>query len=476
LNLGLRYELSTPFGEIRNRLNAFAPGRQSTVVPDAPRGLLFPGDDGVGDRIADIYNKGFAPRFGFAWDPTGAGKFSIRSGYGIFYDGFTNGASGVFQAPISALPWTQAYQVPGPFLNYANPLGAPPFDTKTFPQPTTVLTVDQSMRPTYAQNWNLALQRSFGEYLLEARYVGTKGTHIPRFIEANPAVFAPGATAQNADRRRLYAGCDSPAAPCDFASVGLIVNATSSTYHAGQLSFSRRYSSGAGFWLSYWYSKSLDYVSTLNVAGSAPRLVSGENDLPQDPFNWAAEHGPSLFDAKHRLTFSFLYEIPGPYSGAARAVFGDWQFNGILNLTSGTPFTVYDTSNVSLQGSHPEITGFFSSRPDLIGDPNDGPKTVEAWLNRSAFRRLDPLTQAGQFGSAGRNIARGPGYGNIDLSLMKNFSLSETVRLQFRLEGFNVTNHPNFAVPVNDMTSAQFGRILLAGPPRLLQFGLKLIF
>jgi hypothetical protein len=439
--------------------------------------LLFPGDEGVGKRIADIYYKGFGPRVGFAWDPTGTGNFSIRSGYGVFYDGFANGASGIFQAPLSALPWTQAYQIPGPFLNFANPFrGQPPFNTTSFPQPTTVLTVEDGMRPTYAQNWNLAMQKSMGEYLVELSYVGTKGTRIPRFIEANPAVFGPGATSQNADSRRIYAGCESPQGPCDFASVGLIVNATNSTYHAGQLSLSRRYSSGAGFWLSYWYSKSLDYVSTLNVAGSAPRLVSGENDLPQNPFDWNAEHGPSLFDATQRLTFSFIYELPSPAAGAARAVFGNWKFNGILSLTSGTPYTVYDSTPVSLQGSHPEITGFPSSRPDLIADPNQGPRTVEEWVSRSAFRRLDPISEAGQFGNAGRNIGRGPGFGNLDLSLIKDIALAESTRLQIRAEAFNITNHPNFTVPVNDLASPQFGRILLAGPSRLIQFGAKLVF
>jgi hypothetical protein len=258
----------------------------------------------------------------------------------------------------------------------------------------------------------------------------------------------------------------------------LLVNATNSTYHAGQLSVSRRFSTGAGFQISYWFSKTLDYASSLNLSGSAPQLIAGENDLPQNPFDWNAEHGPSLFDARHRMTASFLYRIPGfdTARGAAKVLLDGWQVNGILTLASATPFTVYDTTNVSLQGSHPEVSGFFSSRPDVASDPNDGPRTVEQWVSPSAFRRLNPVTEAGSFGNAGRNIARGPGIGNFDLSLIKDFAFSETTKLQFRAECFNLTNHANFSLPVNDLASPSFGRILEAGPARLIQFGLKLIF
>jgi outer membrane receptor protein involved in Fe transport len=477
LNLGLRWAVVTPFDEKENRLNAWAPREQSTVRPDAPTGLLFPGDAGVTKRLAPIYSRALSPRVGIAWAPTE--QVSVRTGYGIFWDGFTNGANGVLQAPFSAWPWTQAHQIPGPFLNYANPFGAqPPFDQEGYPKPTTILTIDHNMRPTYAQNWNLSIQRSFlRDYLFEIQYVGTKGTRVSRFVEANPSVFGPGATSRNADSRRLHAGCNAQGA-CDFASAGLLVNATNSTYHAGQVSLSRRFSTGAGFQLSYWFSKSLDYASSLNLSGSAPQLIAGENDLPQNPFDWNAEHGPSLFDARHRLTASFLYRIPGfsGVRGIAKGLLDGWQVNGILALTSATPFTVYDTTNVSLQGSHPEVTGFFSSRPDVVSDPNHGPRTVEQWVSPTAFRRLDPVAEAGSFGNAGRNIVRGPGYGNFDAALLRDFALTETVRLQFRAEGFNLTNNANFSLPISDLASPSFGRIIEAGPSRVVQFGLKLLF
>ena len=480
LNYGVRYEVITPFDEERNRLNAFRPGRQSAVNPDAPTGLLFPGDEGVPSRIADVYSKGWSPRFGFAWAPGRSASFSLRGGYGIFWDGFTNGTNASFQAPLSALPWTQARQVPGPFLDFANPLGPQsPFDQRSFPQPTTLLTIDRGMRPAYGQDWNLSVQRSFpGDFLLEARYIGTKGTRLPRFIEANPAVYGPGATPDNADRRRIHAGCGESGGPCDFASAGLLVNATNSTYHAAQLSFSRRFSTGAGFQLSYWFSKLLDYASSLNLAGSAPQLIAGENDLPQNPFDWRAEHGPSLFDARHRVTLSFILEVPGfrRSTGATKFLLDGWQWSGIVTAGTGTPFTVYDTANAAMQGSAPEITGFFSSRPDAAGDPNSGPRTVEQWVSRAAFRRLDPVLDAGQYGNSGRNTVRGPGVSSMDLSLVKVFVLSEQVRLQFRAECFNLLNHANFSLPLNDIASPNFGRILETGPSRQIQLGLKLFF
>jgi len=481
INYGLRYEINTPYTEIRNRLNEWAPGQRSKIFPNAPAGLLFPGDNGVPDGIAAVYYKGLMPRIGIAWDPTGSGRTTIRAAYGIFYDSFTNGVGGPLQAPVSALPWTQAYQIPGPGFNFANPYGdqPPPFVNLSFVQPATVLTIDAAARPPYAQDWNFSIQQVIGsDYVLDLRYVGNKGTRLPRMVEGNPAVYGPGATAQNADRRRIYAGCSSAEAPCDFASVGLISNESNSTYHALQLALSRQYASGLGFLLSYWYSKSLDGVSSFNVSGSAPRLVGGENDLAQNPFDLKAEHGPSLFDAQQRLAISGSYQIPRSNSASVlvRHVVNGWQVNGIASLSSGTPFTVYDSSNVSLQGSAPEISGFYSSRPDLIADPNRGPHTPNQWVSRTAFQRLDPVTQAGQFGNEGRNVVRGPGVADVDLSVFRNFAIREQVTLQFRAECFNVANHANFFLPENDIASPQFGQILEATSPRLFQLALKLTF
>jgi hypothetical protein len=481
LNLGLRYEVNTPYVDIRNRMNAWAPGRQSTVYPNAPAGLLFPGDAGVPAGIAPVDYREFMPRVGLAWDPFGGNKTIVRAGYGIFYDGFTNGTGGPLQAAISALPWTEAYQLPGPGFNLANPYGSagPPFSTQNFVAPATVLTVQSGMRPPYSQNWNLAIERTIAnDYLLDVRYVGNKGTHLPRFIEANPSIYSPGVTANNNNQIRQYTTCNA-AGLCNYGSVGLLADDSSSTYHALEVAFSRQYAHGLNFLASYWYSKSLDYISTLNVAGSAPTLVAGENDLAQNPSDLRAEHGPSLFDATHRFVLSGTWVLPILRGGSRATAFlaSGWQLNAIASLSTGTPFTVYDSANVALQGSAPEITGFTSSRPDLVSNPNVGqPHTPNEWVSRAPFLQLNPQTQAGQFGNEGRNVVRGPGIENVDLSFFKYFKIDETRRVQFRAECFNLLNHPNFGLPVNDLQSPAFGQILQAAPPRLVQLAIKFLF
>jgi hypothetical protein len=478
-NYGMRYERVNPITEISNRLNAFVPGVQSQVNPTAPRGLLFPGDPGIASGIAQSDN-GFMPRIGLAWDPNGEGKWSIRAGYGLFYDQFQNGPGVASQVPVSSLPAAQFNQYSGAGLNFANPYSGRTYPTpNTFVYPSTVFGMDPTARAPYINNWNFGIERAlFGPYLLEARYVGSKGTHLPRNIEANPAVFGPGATAQNADQRRIYAGCPPTGGACTFSTIAELANITNSTYESAQLSFSRRYAAGLGFKVSYWYSKSLDYLSSMNLAGAASQPLSGGNDLAQNPFKLAAEHGPSLFDARHRFVASGSWEptIHKTAPRLIRGIFGNWQINLIATHNSPTPFTVYDSTNVSLQANSPPISGIPASRPNLIGDPNSGPQTVERWFSAAAFQRLNPVTQAGQFGNAGRNVARAPAFTNLDTSLTRAFTFREELRLQFRAEAFNVVNHANLGLPISDLNSPNAGRILTASSPRLLQFALKLMF
>jgi hypothetical protein len=313
---------------------------------------------------------------------------------------------------------------------------------------------------------------------LEVRYVGSKGTHLPRNIEANPAVYGPGATSGNADQRRIYAGCPAGGGACQLSTVGLLSDITNSTYEAGQATLSRRFAAGVAFNLSYWFSKSLDDLSTMNMAGASSQPLAGANDLAQNPFNLAAEHGPSLFDARHRVVASGSWQprIPVNAPALVRGVLGGWEVNLIATHNSPTPFTVYDSTNVSLQANSPPISGYPASRPNLIGNPNSGPQTVSDWLNVSAFQRLNPVTQAGQFGNSGRNVARGPAFTDFDASLTRLFSLTETLRLQLRAEAFNIANHANFGLPIADLNSPSFNQILSAGSPRLVQFALKLTF
>lgn len=480
LNYGLRYESVQPIDEIRNRLNGFVPNVQSLVMPNAPKGVLFPGDPGIASGIARNTNA-FMPRVGFAWDPTGEGKWSIRSSYGIFYDQFQSGAGVASQVPISSIPWAQFNQYSGPAIgSFANPYQGHAYPApNTFVSPSTVFGMDPTARAPYVQNWNFGIQRAlFTSYIVEARYVGSKGTHLPRNIEANPAVYGPGATAQNADQRRIYAGCPQNGGPCQLSTVAQLANITNSTYEAGQLTVSRRFASGLGFNVSYWYSKSLDYLSSMNMGGASSQPLAGANDLAQNPFDLRAEHGPSLFDARQRVVGSGSWQIKIPHDAPlfAQKILGGWQANVIVSHNSPTPFTVYDSTNVSLQANSPPISGYPASRPNLIGDPNTGPHTVQQWIGTAAFQRLNPVTQAGQFGNAGRNIARGPAFTDVDASLVRNFTVREGINLEFRAESFNIANHANFSLPVADLNSPNFGQILSANSPRLMQFALKLLF
>ena len=147
---------------------------------------------------------------------------------------------------------------------------------------------------------------------------------------------------------------------------------------------------------------------------------------------------------------------------------------------SGTPFTVFDSNDVSVQGGAPEITGFSANRPNLVAgqDPNAGPQTAKAWLNANAFQGIfqDPNSLVQQFGSAGRNIAQGPGYENWDFSALKNIPVSESSQFQFRAEFFNVLNHTNYRLPDSDISSRTFNQVLAALPAREIQLALKFLF
>jgi hypothetical protein len=486
INAGLRYELPEPYTEIHNRMTLFEPGKKSQVLPNAPAGLLYPGDPGVPAGLIPTDKKAFAPRVGIAWDPKGEGKLLVTAAYGIFYEPYYTGQGGPLQSPISAPPYLGTPQVSLP--DFADPFNGNPPAVGTFSTPLTNLTLAPSLTLPYTQDWDLNLQQSFGaNWLFEIGYVGTKGTRLPRFIEANPAVFVPGTSggqpisnSSNADQRRLYSGCtlaDSPGS-CQFSSTGEIAGIANSAYNAMEASMHKRFSHGLSFLLSYTWSKTIDDVSSFNITGSASKPVAGENDLAQDPFNLAAERGLSLFDARNRFVASYEWALPfwnQPQNWYQRA-FGGWQLNGIATLMSGTPFTVFDSNDVAAEGSAPEITGFSAQRPNLVGNPNHGPRTVGAWLNTSAYQRLDLTANAGQFGTEGRNVNTGPAFADWDFAALKNFKVTESKQFQFRAELFNVLNRANFRLPDSDISSPTFNHILASEAPRQVQFALKFMF
>jgi hypothetical protein len=486
INAGVRYELPEPYTEIHNRMSLFVPGKKSQVIPDAPFGLVYPGDSGVPAGLIPTDKKAFAPRVGIAWDPNGDGKLLVTSAYGIFYEPYYTGQGGPLQGPISAPPYLGTPQVSLP--NFADPFNGNPPAAGTFSTPLTNLTLAPALTLPYTQDWDLNLQHSFAsDWLFEIGYVGTKGTRLPRFIEANPAVFVPGtvngqpiSNSSNADQRRLYSGCTLADAPssCQFSSTGEIAGIANSSYNALEASLRKRFSHGLSFLASYTWSKAIDDVSSFNITGSASKPVAGENDLAQNPFDLGAERGLSLFDARNRFVGSYEWELPFWNHGQNwyQWTFGGWHLNGIATLMSGTPFTVFDSNDVAAQGTAPEITGFSAQRPNLVGKPNDGPRTVSEWLNTGAFHQLDPTANAGQFGTEGRNVNVGPAYADWDFGALKNFKVTESKQFQFRAELFNVLNRTNFRLPDCDISSPTFNHILSSEAPRQVQFALKFMF
>jgi len=492
LNLGLRYELPLPSTENKNRVNLFVPGAQSKVIPTAPAGLLYPGDPGVPAGLIPTQKTALAPRVGFAWDLRGDAKMVVSAAYGIFYEPYYTGQGGPLQDPVSAPPYLKTQQIGFPVNSFANPFYTPNPFSQPFPEPMTLLVVSRNLHLPYAQDWNLNVQRSFGvDWLFQIGYVGTNGVRLPRFIEGNPAVFVPGldgsgnpiSNENNVNQRRLYSGC-TLAQPnnCVYSSVGEIASIANSSYNALEASLRKRFSHGLSFLASYTLSKSIDDVSSFNITGSASQPVAGENDLAQNPFDLAAERGRSMFDARHRLVLSYQWSLPflqhsTNWSGK---ILGNWQLNGIVTAMSGTPFTVFDSSDNSLQGSAPEITGFSANRPNLIGNPNSGPRTPQQWFNVSAFQRVapDPQGRFQVFGNEGRNVVAGPGYVNWDCSVFKNIRLAESKELQFRGELFNVLNHTNFRLPISDINapSSVFGHVQSDVSPRVIQVALKFLF
>jgi len=480
LNYGARYEITTPFRDIHNRMMEFAPGHQSTVYPNAPNGLLFPGDAGVSDTIAPIFKRDWAPRIGFAWNPLGNKGTMIRSAYGIFYDELLNGVGMPFRATSSALGQTVVRTLTGyTKINYANPLGTVtnPFTPGQFALPASTFTIDRNLLPPYAQDWNLTLDQNIGKQMLSVGYIGSKGTRLPRLVEANPAVYQPGATFANSPRRRVYSGCTLTTGTCTLGTAGLVEGNANSTFHSAQVSLTRRSTPDLNYTLAYTYSKDLDDSSSLHMSGPAPWMVLGELDIAQNNQDLSAEHGRSLFDSRHRFAGSVTYAVPFArnLTGVPHTVLDGWQFNALLAVNSSTPFTVYDSANVSLQAPHPGVSGMFGDRPNAVGNPNSGaPHKVSQWVSPSAFQRLDPVANAGQFGNEARNSVDGPAYGSLDASLDKSFAIGENTKIQFRAEAFNVTNHVNLIPPVFDMNSPAFGQITEAQAPRVFQFALKL--
>ena len=460
LNLGFRFEPFIPYVDKGDRVSVFRPGSKSQVFTKAPAGLLFVGDPGVprGGSDSDINN--LAPRFGFAWSPFGNNRTSVRGGYGIFFDASPMSAiANVFQGVAPFGTTISLSPPPGPFDDpYAGknpfPMPFPPPRDITFPELLTAATYPKTFKTAYLQDWHLTVERELANnLLLRIGYAGSKGTSLLQGWDGNAAVYIPGkSTLANTDSRRPYAP--------GLSGIEIVDSTSGSNFHSLQVTVDKRFSRGFTVLGNYTWAKSIDYGS-----GAGTLWPDFTN-----PWNHSIDRGLSDFHRAHRFVVSGLWQLPrlSGHPAATRAIAGGWNMAGVLTLQTGPYFMVRSGRDNSLSGQ-----GY--DRADLVGNiaRPAGADPVRQWFNTKAFVQ----NAIGTFGNSGRNIVPGPGLGQLNYILSKDFALFEKSTLQFRAEFFNLTNHPNFiAKRTERLTSGTFGRLTSAEDPRILQFGLKLQF
>ncbi len=519
LNLGIRYELEIPRSERYNRLSVFNGEVASPLaarVPAFPNlrgGLEFVGVDRDKQFFTDRNNLG--PRFGFAW--RGPGDFVLRGGYAVFFSASSATAAGTLGGGGNAGFASRTV------YTGSNDGGLTPADrlSNPFPRGFTLpagssrgllsfvgsefQTNNQYDRTPYVQQWNFNIQKELvAGLLLEIGYAGSKGTSLPSvfgsinqlptetlrlgqsLLDAVPNPFAGVITDQTSTLRLPTVRRSQLLRPYpQFTTIALEKGSYgSSIYHSFQFRVDRRFRNGMSFLGAYTWSKLLDDISNSGTGLNGPFAYT------QDWFNRRAEKSLAVFDVAHRLVLSGTYEIPvgngkkfgGGMHRAANAIIGGWQMNGIATFASGLPVFLGNSVNTSnslgeLIGAGAPVNG--TQRPNNNGTSaaKSGPVVdrLNEYFTRSVFSQPAPFTH----GNLSRTLpdVRSPISKNLDLSLFKNFDLTERFRLQVRAESFNFTNTPIFGGPGTSFGVPAFGIISAqANSPRQIQFGIRLAF
>ncbi len=543
-NIGLRYELFSTIKEHHNEEGTLVLSSGDLLVPSGQNTPLTPtlaasipiihGSRGLINP--DLNN--FAPRVGLAYRIND--KLVFRSGYGIFYGGQENGpfsnpspgfnppffSSEAFSTPCGNLASNPNF-APGNALNCSItqlntvPAGGPtnsnalsngfPANALSDANAPELYSIDPNLRTPYTQQWHAGVQYQLpGATMLDVSYAGSHGLKLFGFYNGNQAVptgdpqFASLCSANgftllscpNAPRRPLHKAAPGAAGSCDLNNandpnncdpvynvfIAAFRSNDISNYNSMQVRFEKRPTHGLQFEASYTYAHALDDASSASLGSNN----QGDFRLQTDP---RLEYGNADFDVRQRFVLSYGYELPfgkgkafgGNTGGVANQIIGNWQVAGIMSASTGNWFTATD-STTNLSGSDGGGSVFNASRPDVIGNPNGTHCLPGTLFNTCAFASN---TIPGIYGDAGRNIIRGPGYQNWDISLFKGFSISEQKRLEFRTEFFNAFNHynPLFANPnvigTNTATvlgSSTFGFATAARDPRFIQFALKFYF
>jgi hypothetical protein len=515
LNMGLRYEISTPWYDTQNKIEAIIPGVQSVLFPGAPEGYLVPGDPGVPRTLAPIRYDNFAPRFGFAFTPSGEGwlarltggpgKSSIRGGYGIFY---TNIQDSTGFVEVGDAPYGLFYSSPvpsefsTPFIDRATgnnegqrfPFQFPPTNVSASHPDTSFnwagvepisgsLVFDVHNKLPYVESFYLSLQREIaGHTVLSVNYVGNVGRRLLTLEESNPgdaslclalsnpAALAPGQTPCGPGlETSVYTLANGttvegtrPTLGINFASNPYMRTIASSSYNSLQASLQHddKY---AQFLIGYTYSRSFDDASA-------------QQDLTNvlDP---ALSRGLSNFDVTNNFVASYTVPIPFdgylPKEGALKKTLGGWAVSGITTFASGLPVTLSENDDNSLTGTQADLPNYNPQGGKLYVNKN--PRSGLPYFNPNLFTPEN----LGTFGNSQRRFFHGPGLNNTDLALLKTFGFTESIKLEFRAEAFNAFNHAQFGGPsgdVDNQVQGGMGYINSANDPRIMQLALKLHF